>query len=70
LQQELDLEPAEIASLAAATRAGLARLIADFDRLETPYRALRRPRFRYDFDDFAHLARVAEWSIESDEEAA
>src|SRR5262249_62248245 len=42
LEQELDLEPTEIASLAEAARAGLARLIAGFARLATPYRALRR----------------------------
>src|SRR5262249_55837110 len=70
LEQELDLEPTEIASLAEAARAGLARLIADFDRLETPYRALRRPRFRYDFDSFPHLAPLAQSSIHTDEEAA
>ncbi len=70
LEADLDLDSSAVAELAATARAGLARLIADFDRVETPYRALRRPRFRYDFDDFAHLARVAEWSIESDEEAA
>jgi ATP-dependent helicase/nuclease subunit B len=59
-----------VTELANEARAGLNRLIAQFDRPETPYRALRRPRFRYDYDDFAHLARVAEWAIESDEEAA
>ena len=70
LEADLVLTSVEIADLAEVARAGLLRLVADFDRVETPYRALRRPRFRYDFDDFAHLARVAEWSIESDEEAA
>ena len=45
------------------------RLIGAFDLPATPYSALRRPRFSYRFDDFAHLARVAEWSLEANEEA-
>jgi ATP-dependent helicase/nuclease subunit B len=46
------------------------RLIDRFDRAETPYRALRRARFTfaYKYDDYAHLARVAEWSAETTEE--
>jgi ATP-dependent helicase/nuclease subunit B len=70
LEAELEGDPAEVAQLAAKAEAGLARLIAQFDGADTPYRAVRRPRFRYDYDEFAHLARVAEWAIESDEEAA
>jgi ATP-dependent helicase/nuclease subunit B len=70
LEEDLDLTPADIAAAAEAALAGLRQLIGDFDRRQTPYRALRRPRFRYDYDDYAHLARVAEWSVESDEEAA
>ena len=27
-------------------------------------RATRRPRFSYDYDDYAQLARVAEWQLE------
>ena len=57
-----------MAALARAARDGLARLIAEFDQETTPYRALRRARFTYHYDDYAHLARVAEWSAESDEE--
>jgi ATP-dependent helicase/nuclease subunit B len=70
LEAELERDAAEVAQLAAKAQAGLARLIAQFDAAATPYRAVRRPRFRYDYDEFAHLARVAEWSIESDEEVA
>ena len=51
-------------------REGLIRLIADFDDEATPYRALRRARFNYRYDDYAHLARVAEWSAETIEEAS
>jgi len=69
LEAELERDAAEVAELVAKARAGLERLIAQFDAVATPYRAVRRPRFRYDYDEFAHLARVAEWSIESDEEA-
>ncbi len=57
------------AELAARALRGLEDLIADFDNPATPYRAVRRPGFRYDFDDYAHLARVAEWSAHGDEEA-
>ena len=42
----------------------LGALIARFDEPDTPYAATRRAHFRYDFDDYAHLARVAEWSGE------
>ena len=52
----------DVVALAAAARAGLERLIARFDDAATPYAAVRRPRFDYEYDDFAHLARVAEWS--------
>ena len=55
--------------LAGRALDGLKKLVADFDRLETPYRAVRRPGFSYDYDDYAHLARVAEWSAHADEEA-
>ena len=43
-------------------------VIAAFDRPLTPYRAVRRARFNYKYDAFAHLARVAEWSLEPGEE--
>ncbi|KAB2915309.1 MAG: double-strand break repair protein AddB [Hyphomicrobiaceae bacterium] len=64
---ERDLD-GDAALLARDAEAGLARLIAEFDREATPYRALRRARFTYDYDDYAHLARVAEWSAENVEE--
>jgi ATP-dependent helicase/nuclease subunit B len=67
--QECTLKIDDVAALARAARQGLQRLIAAFDREATPYRALRRARFNYRYDDYAHLARVAEWSAETDEEA-
>ncbi len=59
----------DVATLARNAREGFARLIAAFDRESTPYRAVRRARFQYRWDAYAHLARVAEWSAETDEEA-
>jgi ATP-dependent helicase/nuclease subunit B len=52
----------DVAGLAASARKGLAALVSTFDDADTPYRAVRRPQFKYDFDDYAHLARIAEWS--------
>jgi ATP-dependent helicase/nuclease subunit B len=67
--QEISIEcdPMELARIA---QDGLQRLIAQFDRESTPYRALRRARFRhkYKYDIYAHLARVAEWSADDGEE--
>ncbi len=60
----------DVAALAEAARQGLERLIAAFDDPATPYRAIRRPSYRYDYDAYAHLARVAEWSAHVDDEAA
>jgi ATP-dependent helicase/nuclease subunit B len=55
-------------ALAQAASDGLARLIAQFDQETTPYRALRRARFKYDYDVYAHLARAAEWCADDGEE--
>jgi ATP-dependent helicase/nuclease subunit B len=45
--------------------ADLTRLIERFDRPDMPYEAQRRPGTAfdriYDYDDYAHLARLAEW---------
>ena len=68
--QECALKNGDAAELARQAHDGLARLVAAFDSEATPYRALRRARFKYRFDDYAHLARVAEWSAEIEEEAA
>jgi ATP-dependent helicase/nuclease subunit B len=58
----------DVATLAAAALASLTKLIARFDDEATPYKALRRARFDYDYDDYAHLARVAEWSVPGEDE--
>jgi len=50
----------------------LTKLIEHFDREDTPYEAQRRPGTAftriYDYDDYAHLARFAEWTILEAEE--
>jgi ATP-dependent helicase/nuclease subunit B len=63
-------EPAEVDAVAGEALKELARLVDRYDDPETPYRATRRARFSYDYDDFAHLARIDEWSAgEGGEEA-
>lgn len=52
----------DVAALAAAARAGLAELIAAFDRPETPYLSVPRPEWAPAWNDYAHLARTMEWS--------
>ncbi|RMF06832.1 MAG: double-strand break repair protein AddB, partial [Alphaproteobacteria bacterium] len=56
-------EPGELADKAVAQLEALVRAYAD---PRQPYRALRRALFansaQYRYDDYAHLARVAEWS--------
>jgi ATP-dependent helicase/nuclease subunit B len=54
-----------VTALAKTTIAGLQRLIARFDDTATPYSSLRRPSFATTarYDDYAHLARVKEWSL-------
>ncbi len=50
-------------TLVESAREKLAALIARFDDSATPYTAMRRPAFKalWDYDPYAHLARVAEW---------
>lgn len=55
-------EPAEVESLAKKALEELAGLVDRYDDPMTPYSATRRARFSYDYDDFAHLARIDEWS--------
>ena len=59
---ERDVKTDDVAKLAEAALDGLRRHVARYDDPATPYRPLRRARFAYDYDDYAHLARVAEWS--------
>ena len=70
--EEKVINTKDVAALAAAALQGLSALVAQYDVQSTPYRAVRRQGFRYDYDDYAHLARVAEWSAyaEDDEDSA
>jgi ATP-dependent helicase/nuclease subunit B len=60
----------DIAAHAEKSKNELQRLVAQFDDVETPYRATRRARFNYDYDAYAQLARVAEWAADDGGEAA
>jgi len=70
--KEQVIKNGDVHALADACIERLGTLVADFDDETRPYRAVRRPRFDYRYDTFAHLARVAEWSgsnMTDDEEA-
>jgi ATP-dependent helicase/nuclease subunit B len=62
--EEQDVKTDDIAALAREQLDGLKRLVARFDDPATPYAPARRSRFSYDYDSYAHLARVAEWSAQ------
>ncbi len=66
----VELKLDDVAAHADQARDDLLKLVAQFDDVETPYRAVRRARFRYDFDAYAQLARVAEWAAADGEEEA
>lgn len=59
--KQTDIEK-DVAGAVGRALAGLHRLIDRFDDPETPYAAVRRPGLDYTFDDYAHLARAAEWT--------
>jgi ATP-dependent helicase/nuclease subunit B len=54
--------PGDPAALAEAALTGLRDLVATFDDPETPYEATPRPEWAPRFNDYAHLARIREWS--------
>ncbi len=62
----VDLKDGSIEGLGTDVRQGLLRLITAFDDETTPYKAVRRRRFSYAYDDYAGLARVDEWSLNDD----
>src|SRR5213078_4850694 len=53
-----------VADLAAQALAGLHRLIERFDDPATPYYARPVPDQALRYNDYAHLARIKEWSAE------
>ncbi len=64
----VEVKDRSISDLAADAIRGLTNLVAQFDDPAMPYAVTRRPDFRYDYDDYAQLARVGEWSSESGED--
>ncbi|MDA0230529.1 MAG: double-strand break repair protein AddB [Proteobacteria bacterium] len=66
----LPLKKNDPAVLAAAAKAGLLALIAEFDNPNTPYHALPRPDAKPSWNDYAHLERVQEWSSGETEDEA
>jgi len=52
----------EASELAAEALAGLAELVAAFDRADTPYVARPTPAAAPRYSDYEHLARIGEWS--------
>lgn len=66
----VDVKLDDVAAAAEQARVALLKLVAQFDDVATPYRAVRRARFSYDYDAYAQLARVAEWAASDGEEDA
>jgi ATP-dependent helicase/nuclease subunit B len=60
----------DIATHAEDAVESLSLLIASFDNEASPYKAVRRAGFTYDYDDYAHLARVGEWAAMGEDEGA
>ena len=56
---------ADVSSLVWEAVDGLARLVAEFDDPETPYLAVPDMARKPAFSDYAHLARIKEWSDSS-----
>jgi len=52
----------DIPRLVLAAQTGLLELITAFAEATTPYEVMPKPQMRPRFDDYMHLARVAEWS--------
>ncbi|MGE3622818.1 MAG: double-strand break repair protein AddB [Bdellovibrionales bacterium] len=48
-------------TLVDAARHGLEALVAEFANEATPYQAVPKPNMQPRYDDYAHLARLAEW---------
>jgi len=55
-------------NLAQDAAGALARLVAAFDDPATAYEALPRPHLAPRYSDYAHLARVREWAVETQSE--
>lgn len=62
-------DPESVAGAIEMAQAGLGDLIALYDREETPYLSVPDPAHAPRFSDYAHLARVKEWTVPHDQEA-
>ncbi|MEM7777021.1 MAG: double-strand break repair protein AddB [Pseudomonadota bacterium] len=60
--KQLDLDVGDVRQAAAEALRHVADLADRFADPDTPYAAVRRAAFDYRFDDYAHLARITEWS--------
>ena len=54
--------------LAGKAEKGLEDLIAAYGDAKTPYRAVPKPSLQPRYDDYAHLARLAEWGRTAEDE--
>ena len=66
------VSPADVTvtQLAAEAEAGLRALVDEFDREQTPYLSQPRPEAKPRYSDYDHLARVKEWGVAGEEDAA
>jgi ATP-dependent helicase/nuclease subunit B len=51
----------DLAVMAAQAQGNLERLVAEFAKPSTPYRAVPQPRLAPRYNDYAQLARLGEW---------
>jgi ATP-dependent helicase/nuclease subunit B len=58
----------DIGALQEKALAGLENLIEAFANADTPYQAVPKPGQRPHYDDYAHLARLAEWGRSGEDE--
>jgi ATP-dependent helicase/nuclease subunit B len=66
--EERSVKTGDVSALGETAVERLESLIATFDAATTPYKALRRLGFNYEHDDYAHLARVGEWTAVVEDE--
>lgn len=67
---EIAIEDDDVAAAIAQAKAGLLALIEAYRDPSTPYLSLPDPERVPRFQDYAHLARVQEWSVADDAEGA
>jgi ATP-dependent helicase/nuclease subunit B len=60
-ESEIEIIKGDAAELMEKSRVGLKALIDAFARADMPYEAIPKPWLQPRFDDYAHLARLAEW---------